>query len=405
MLIKAFSKNSEGFCRSKLKFPKNNPQTPTDSSKFLTFPQKNKMMNKVTNLLLLASVLLSLVACSSETPKTETVAAEMPAKKLKALLIDGQNNHGVFPLTTMLMSDYLKETGLFEVDYARTAYTWQGPHYDQDALGVKAAEASLLLEKYPLPTGQKTEVVEKPKMDSTFKPNFAAYDVVISNLGWQAADWPAETKANFEKYMKEGGGFVLVHAANNSFGDWDEYNKMIGLGGWGGRNTESGPYVYYNDAGERVDDPSEGACGSHGPQHDYVMTTRSPEHPIMKGLPTKWLHVYDELYDRLRGPAENMTVLATAYSDVEKNGPPWNDKVNGTGRHEPLLMAIDYGKGRVFHTGLGHMGTSMECVGFMTTFQRGAEWAATGKVTQAIPEDFPTETKTSTRKWQNRKPI
>jgi len=106
------------------------------------------------------------------------------------------------------------------------------------------------------------------------------------------------------------------------------------------------------------------------------MTTRSPTHPIMKGLPTKWLHVYDELYDRLRGPAENMTVLATAYSDVEKNGPPWDKK---------------------------HMGTSMECVGFMATFQRGAEWVATGKVTQAVPTDFPTETATSTRKWANRK--
>jgi hypothetical protein len=40
----------------------------------------------------------------------------------------------------------------------------------------------------------------------------------------------------------------------------------------------------------------------------------------------------------------------------------------------------------------------MECVGFITTFQRGAEWAATGKVTQQIPEDFPTATKVRVRK-------
>jgi hypothetical protein len=26
----------------------------------------------------------------------------------------------------------------------------------------------------------------------------------------------------------------------------------------------------------------------------------------------------------------------------------------------------------------------------MTTFQRGTEWAATGKVTQKVPKDFPT---------------
>ncbi|MEL6926456.1 MAG: ThuA domain-containing protein, partial [Bacteroidota bacterium] len=202
-----------------------------------------------------------------------------------------------------------------------------------------------------------------------------------------------------------GGGLVIIHAANNSWGDWAEYNKMIGLGGWGGRNTESGPYVFYDDDGKLVRDPSEGACGSHGPQFEYVVTTRSPEHPVMKGLPVSWLHTKDELYDRLRGPAENMTVLATAYSDTEGNGPPWNKEVKGTGRHEPMLMAMDYGKGRVFHSAMGHMGYSMECVGFMTTFQRGAEWAASGKVTQAVPGDFPTEAASVSRSWKGRKAI
>ncbi|MEM1123504.1 MAG: ThuA domain-containing protein [Bacteroidota bacterium] len=362
-------------------------------------------MQRITTLILSCILLTILVACSStkeENREATTSKAAIPTQKLKALIIDGQNNHGVFPLTTILMGDYLKETGLFTVDYARTVYIWQGPHFDQEALGVKAENAAILLEKYPLPNDQKTTVVAEPRMDSTFSPDFAAYDVVVSNLGWKAADWPEQTKANFEQYMEDGGGLVVVHAANNSFGDWEAYNKMIGLGGWGGRDVNSGPYVYYNDAGERIDDPVAGPCGSHGPQQDYVMTTRSPEHPIMRGLPEKWLHVYDELYDRLRGPAENMTVLATAYSDKVKNGPPWNKEVSGTGRHEPLLMAINYGQGRVFHSGMGHMGTSMECVGFMTTFQRGAEWAATGKVTQAVPADFPTETATATRVWKGR---
>jgi len=57
-------------------------------------------------------------------------------------------------------------------------------------------------------------------------------------------------------------------------------------------------------------------------------------------------------------------------------------------------MAIAYGKGRVFHTALGHNNgkdvTAQKCVGFIVTLQRGTEWAATGKVTQKIPADFPT---------------
>ena len=361
-------------------------------------------MKRLSIFLLLPIILFSLSACDSITDKqTETTATNSNAKLLKALIIDGENNHGVFPMTTMMMSDYLKATGLFTVDYARTTNTWQGPHYNQESLGVKVEDAAILFERYPLPNGLKTKPVKEPVPDPNFSPNFAAYDVVISNMGWKASTWPKQTQVNFEQYISKGGGLVIVHAANNSWGDWAAYNKMIGLGGWGGRNTESGPYVYYNDAGERIDDPSEGDCGSHGPEHEYVLTTRSPEHPIMKGLPQKWLHTLDELYDRLRGPAENMTVLATAYSDKEKNGPPWNKEVQGSARHEPLLMAIDYGKGRIFHSAMGHMDYSMECVGFMTTFQRGAEWAATGKVTQAVPSDFPTENKTSIRTWANRK--
>jgi len=355
---------------------------------------------------LIYTLLFPILFCFSCSPKKETkdVTNKQPAQvKLKALIIDGENNHGVFPMTTMMMSDFLKETGLFTVFYARTANTWQGPHYDQESLGIKVEDAPILLEKYPLPNHPKTTPVKDPVPDPNFSPNFSDYDVVISNMGWKASTWPATTKENFEKYIRAGGGLVIVHAANNSWGDWPAFNKMIGLGGWGGRNTESGPYVYYNNEGKRIDDPSEGSCGSHGPSQEYVLSTRTPSHPIMKGLPEKWVHAKDELYDRLRGPAENMTVLATAYSDVEGNSPPWDKKTKGTGRHEPLLMTIDYGKGRIFHTAMGHMDYSMECVGFMTTFQRGAEWAATGNVTQEVPEDFPTAVAVSTRAWANRK--
>jgi type 1 glutamine amidotransferase len=83
----------------------------------------------------------------------------------------------------------------------------------------------------------------------------------------------------------------------------------------------------------------------------------------------------------LRGPAEDMTILATG-KDLTDKAP--------TDRHEPILMVIEYGKGRTFHTTLGHDTPAFEGVSFITTFLRGAEWAATGKVTQAVPVDFPT---------------
>ena len=108
----------------------------------------------------------------------------------------------------------------------------------------------------------------------------------------------------------------------------------------------------------------------------------------MKGLPLEWLHQKDELYDRLRGPAENVTVLATAFSSKE---------TKGSGRNEPVLMTLQYGKGKIFHTTLGHANYSQKCIGFITTLQRGAEWVATGKVTQKIPDNFPTKSQGSAR--------
>lgn len=308
-----------------------------------------------------------------------TCVSALDAKeKLKALIVDGQNNHAVWPKSTIMMKQYLEDTGLFEVEVDRTRYTWKGKKE----------------EKYlPLAKVGKTEDLEEPKKDPHFSPPFDEYDVVISNFGNNAANWPEKTQSAFEDYVKNGGAFVSVHAANNSFGDWQEYNHMIGIGGWGGRNSDSGTHVFYTNEGELVRDDSPGKSGSHGARHEFPITMRVQNHPITKGMPQHWLTTKDECYALLRGPAENMTILATG-KDLSDKAP--------SDRHEPILMVIDYGKGRVFHTTLGHDTDSCEGVGFIVTFTRGVEWAATGKVTQKIPSDFPTEQKATSRSFELR---
>jgi type 1 glutamine amidotransferase len=143
-----------------------------------------------------------------------------------------------------------------------------------------------------------------------------------------------------------------------------------------------------------VKDDSPGSGGSHGKQHEFAMNCRDREHPITKGLPAQWLHARDELYDRMRGPGNIGALLYTAWSDTA---------TRGSGREEPLIFTVNYGKARIFHTMLGHCGasyennTAMQCAGFQTLLLRGAEWAATGKVTQSVPADFPTATQVSMR--------
>ncbi len=308
----------------------------------------------------------------------ETQDQNKPKRKaqLKALIVDGQNNHEVWPKSTIMMKQYLEETGLFQVDVYRTKFTWKG---DRE------------MKYLPLAGVGKTTDRENPQHDPDFVPIFKNYDVVISNFGWKAANWPVNTQKALEKYMSSGGGFVSVHAADNSFPDWLEYNKMIGLGGWGDRTEKDGPYVYYNNEGELIHDPSPGKSGAHGPSHIFPITLRVKDHPITDGMPELWLTTKDECYAQLRGPAENLTILATG-KDVSGKAP--------TDRHEPMLMVVDYGKGRIFHTTLGHDDYSIESVGFIISFLRGVEWAATGKVTIPIPPDFPTAEKSTSRVFE-----
>ncbi len=271
--------------------------------------------------------------------------------KIKGVIITGQSNHD-WRKGTNAIKQIFEQSGLFDIDVAIS------PGEDEDV--------------------------------KTYKPNFFAYDVVI--LNYVGDSWCRETEKNLEDYVRNGGGLVAWHAANNSFPEWHEYNRMTGLGGWEHRNEKWGPYLRWT--GNRVlRDYSPGEAGFHPGKHVTKIIIREPEHPIMKGLPKEWLHSRDGLNIGMRGPAENIQILATAYADVEMD--------EGTGENEPMIWTVKYGKGRVFHTLLGNTGATpsvgIECVGFITTLIRGTEWAATGQVTYQVPADFPTSTEV--RRW------
>ena len=268
--------------------------------------------------------------------------------RIPVLIVDGMNNHG-WARTTANLKTLLEHSGMFAVDVC-TSPTDDSPQSAWEA----------------------------------WRPPFDAYAVVIQSFngggGADSRHWPEPVQQALEQYVSAGGGLVIFHAANNAFRNWPAYNEMIGLG-W--RDRDFGPGLIVSDEREVVPVPvGEGIGPGHGPDHAFVVEVLAHDHPICQGLPPRWLHTSDQLSHGQRGPAKNMTVLTYAYS-------------RDSGQNEVIEWVVPFGEGRVYTTMLGHIwdgaaNIAVRCVGFQTTFIRGVEWAATGRVTYPIPEAFPT---------------
>ena len=241
---------------------------------------------------------------------------------LRALILSGRNNHD-WRTTTPFLAKLLSDSGRFDV------------RVEEEPAGTTAA-------------------------------TLASYNVLV--VDYQGPRWGAATEKAVLDFVRSGKGLVAVHAASYAFsglvvlGDhhvrtglieppWSEYIAMIG-GTWSEQEPKTG----------------------HAPRHLFTVRFVDREHPIARGLGPSFT-VCDELYHSIR-MQPGVKVLATAFDDP---------KIGGTGKDEPMLWTVDYGKGRVFHTALGHDVAAMQEPGFADTFVRGAEWAAGGEVGAAAP--------------------
>ena len=177
------------------------------------------------------------------------------------------------------------------------------------------------------------------------------YDLFFMDYNGPA--WSAAAQRNFEAAVSGGTGLVILHAADNAFVGWTEFEKMVGL-------------LWRDGTG-------------HGRFHEFPVTITDKSHPITRSLGD--FKTTDELYHRLvHLHGVKCQTLATAYSSAESGG---------TGGAEPAMVATQYGRGRVFHMVLGHIWPgdgppnmiAFENQGFQQGLIRGCEWAATGDAT------------------------
>lgn len=245
--------------------------------------------------------------------------------KIAVLIVTGQHGHN-WRGTTPLLRKILEDTGKFEV---RVTEEFRG-------------------------AGPET---------------LAPYDLVVLNYmdrNRPELRWGEKTDAAFLDFVRSGKGVVVYHFAMAAFNGWTEYEKLSG-GNW------------------RPDN------GHHSAPHNFVVDIKDQEHPITKGLKLALPQANDELYANLKWqPAGSFKVLATANDDHALYAASRTDSrapqpLVGPSANEPMLWTVDYGKGRVFVTALGHDVEQVQTPTFGTTFTRGAEWAATGKVTLPIP--------------------
>ncbi len=249
-------------------------------------------------------------------------------RKLSALIIDGMNNHD-WAAGTRAIRSTLEGTGRFTVEVAT----------------------------YP-----------------ALKADFSRFDVVVNNFNGGHLDdgkrWPREVEIALEKFVRDGGGLVVFHAANNAFLHWPEYNQMIGPG-WRDKNFGPGLAVV-NDKVVQLP-KGTGLAPGHGPRHEFEMFVLDKQHPITAGLPAHWTHPAEQLTHGQHGPVEGVTVLTYAFSEVSRQG-------------EPMDWVKPWGKGRVYTTMLGHTwkdepNSNLDDLTFQALLARGSEWAATGNVT------------------------
>jgi type 1 glutamine amidotransferase len=185
---------------------------------------------------------------------------------------------------------------------------------------------------------QNNFAVDATEDSSVFTTDFLnRYDVVVF-MSTTGDILNRQQEMAFENWIRQGGGFVGVHAAADTEYDWPWFGELVG-----------------------------GYFKSHPAQQDADIVVEDRTHLSTKHLPERWRR-WDEWYNYRENPRGTVNVLASLDESSYEGGEMSGD--------HPIAWYREFDGGRAWYTGLGHTEASFVEPEFMQHVLGGIEWAA-----------------------------
>ena len=220
-----------------------------------------------------ALVLVALGAISTFAPSEAVAQKKVPQGAKVLLLTGGAREHHGYRDQAFYLASALEDTRRFQVTIAEDAAILETP----------------AMKKYDL------LIVNADRRDDEFKFTLSQQEALLA-------------------YVRDGGGYVSIHGADNAAKDW--------VDGW--RDMLGGVFSHV------------GLPDSKTKKGKFAITIQDKDHPVTKGIPD--FEIQDELYYYLQMRPGVVALATTMY----------NNEVH------PVAWVRTYGKGKVFHTPLGH---------------------------------------------------
>ena len=188
------------------------------------------------------------------------------------------------------------------------------------------------------------------------------YDAILC-IGVREVYLTDQQRADLLEFVRNGGGFVGVHAASTMFLPWPAFGKRQHLEAGCGRTFK--PWPQFNEM-----------LGAEFVEHPYgvieaPVIVDDPRFPATRFLPPKF-NLRDEMYEFKSFAREKMDVVLRLDSgklDLHRAG------VTDRTADWPLAWAKSYGKGRVFYCALGHARETYDIPDIQRIYFEALRWA------------------------------